>query len=155
MITQTILKKNAVYSICEQSGDIEKGTQFTGVCFADCEYRTIPENMPIVCCGQYGEDEILFRSKDGRYRFSIIDGWGEKDGVLYGLKQGLYYDFERPATDEAVLSAYENLPGDYRSWSGAMAYHAKKQTLEKIAAVLKKEGTYEGISAEKSERIQS
>lgn len=59
-------------------------------------FRTLDENVTIECCAKISDNEILFRSKDGQYYFSLCDGWGEENGTLYGLKLGIFHDFKHP-----------------------------------------------------------
>ena len=137
MLSQKIIRKKLIYFICEKSAEINPDDVFKKVIFAEPnEYRMIPDEVCIVCCGIVNDEEMLFRSSDGRYYFSMKDGWGEESGILYGISLGLYFDFQHPTTDQTILS--ECLTGHYRSWAGAMAFQGKKHTLETIKSVMEK-----------------
>ena len=135
MLSQKIIKKKRIYSICEKSAEINPNEVFKKVIIADGD-SIVPDEVSIVCCGNVNDEEMLFRSSDGRYYFSIKDGWGTESGVLYGITKGLYFDFQHPTTDQTILSEY--LTGYYRSWSGAMAFQGKKRALETIKSVMEK-----------------
>ena len=138
MLSQKLTEKIRIYKICERSGDIEVGDTFTGVRAAEpSQYRDII-GIDVVCCGKVSEDELLFRAEDGRFYFSVKDGWGEEDGVLYVIKRGLFFDFEHPTSDETILAECEKALGEYHSWAGAMAHQSKKLTLEKIVGVMRR-----------------
>ena len=137
MLSQKIIRKKHIYSICEKSAEINPNDVFKKVIIADSNKDCIiPDEVGIECCGNVNDEEMLFRSSDGRYYFSLKDGWGTESGVLYGITRGLYFDFQHPTTDQTILS--ECLTGHYRSWSGAMAFQGKKRTLETIKSVMEK-----------------
>ncbi len=139
MLSNTLVRKNKIYSICVRSGNIQAGETFNGICLADTDsFSSVIEDAPVVCCGQIKDDELLFRTIGGRYYFSLRDGWGYEDGTLYGLSRGLFFDFKHPTYDETILSECEANLGTYHTWGGAMAYQARKHTLDTIAAILKK-----------------
>ena len=78
MISKRMVKKIAAFSICEQSGDIEKGERFNGVCFADCEYQTAPERLPAV---QYKKKRVAAYAR-------VSSG---KDAMLHSLSSQISY----------------------------------------------------------------
>ena len=94
MLSNSIIRKNRIYSICERSGDILTGDTFQGVRLAENDkFESIPADAVVICCGKIEDDELLFRTVDGRYYFSLRVGWGSEVGVLYGLSQGIFFDF--------------------------------------------------------------
>ena len=63
----------------------------------------------IICCGDTEgiiaeENEKVFRSTDGRYYFTICDGWGSEDDTLYGLGIQIFHDSGHPTTPESALA---------------------------------------------------
>ena len=147
MLSQKIIRLNRIYSICEKSKEITMGDTFTNVRFADSDNYIIHGETSIVCCGNISEDEMLFRSEDGRYYFSVCYGWGEEDGVLYGIERGMFFDFGHPTSDETILAECEKALGEYHSWAGAIAYQSKKLTLENIVGVMRRTVKNEGGDA--------
>ena len=138
MLSQKLLAKSHTYAVCGRSGDIEVGDTFIDVRFADAGPSRDVSGIAVVCCGKVSDDEMLFRSEDGRYYFSVSDGWGEEDGVLYGISRGLFFDFGHPTSEETILAECESALGEYHSWAGAMAHQSKKWTLEMIVGVMRR-----------------
>ena len=136
MLSQKIKRKKDVISICESSGDIKRGDSFVGIRFANQDDDFADLFDSIICCGKVRDDELLFRSGDGRYYFSIKDGWGEQNGVLYGLKRGICFDFNQQTTENDVIAECESFKDTYHTWGGAMLYHSKKTTLDTIVSTL-------------------
>ena len=138
MLSQKIKRKNDVISICENSGDIKRGDSFVGIRFTDQDDDFADLFNSVICCGKVSDAELLFRSDDGRYYFSVKDGWGEQNGVLYGLRRGIFFDFHRQTTEKDVIAERESFKATYHTWGGAMLYHSKKTTLDIIVDSLLK-----------------
>ena len=138
---ERIKERNRIYEICENSDEIKPGDTFKGlVTIEDITHVMTP--MPkevLICCGKISEDEMLFRTDDGRWYFSLRDGWGTLDGKLYGLRIGMRYTFKHPTTPETIIDECEAARGTYHSWAGAMAWHARQRVLDAIIAVMKRE----------------
>ena len=80
MLANKLIRKNKIYSICAGSGDIQVGESFFGVRIVDPDaLDRIPSDAQIAYCGKIKDDELLFRTVDGRFYFSLLDGWGLKD----------------------------------------------------------------------------
>ena len=115
---------------------------FFGVRIVDADaLDRIPSHAQIAYCGKIKDNELLFRTVDGRFYFSLLDGWGSEGGTLYGLSDGFCFDFKHPTNKETILFECEAQLGTYHSWAGAMAYHERKRILKTIASVMKKEVT--------------
>lgn len=139
MLSNSLDFKKRVYSICEKSGDIVSGAVLSGVIFAvSNSFNSIPAEMKIICCGKVSESELLFRTENGQYYFSVCDGWGENNGILYGIRQGIYYNFDHSTTTDTIASECDEVLGTYHSWGGALAYRARKNTLNIIRCVMEK-----------------
>lgn len=126
MLSPTIIRKRQVLAVCENSRDIIPGDEFHGVRIAEPDDLVhLPLNPTIVCIGQLDVDEMLFSADNGRYYFTVIDGWGEKDQMLYGLEFGDYYDFKHPTTTESAIEELEmQAKPTFTTWGGAMKYYA-------------------------------
>ncbi|MCH5183077.1 MAG: hypothetical protein J1E00_02785 [Oscillospiraceae bacterium] len=143
MLSNPIAETNRIYAICENSGDILPGDAFHGLFLAERDDR-LPSGLTrsrMICCGTIRDDELLFRTEDGRCYFSIRGGWGSRNGELYGLRVGLFHDFRHPTTAETVpaeaAATLEAYLARSRSFHNAMAYYAKKRTLDAILSVMK------------------
>lgn len=142
MLSNSLDFKKRVYSICEKSGDIVSGTVLSGVIFAESNsFNSIQTEMKIICCGKVSESELLFRTENGQYYFSVCDGWGENNGILYGIRQGICYNFNHPTAVDTITSECDAALGTYHSWSGALAYRARKNTLNIIRCVMEKKNS--------------
>lgn len=128
MIAPTIQEKHEVFTICPESRDLWSGELFDRVVTAEqgAGLTGIPADTKIWCVAPVSESEMLFRTLDGRYYFSLCNGWGEKGSTLYGLEIGIYFDFGHPTTQESLADEYKNALGNYQTWGGAMAYHHRK-----------------------------
>ncbi len=138
MLSNKLKKERKIVSVCEESRDFHIGDTFKKVVFANDDEQ-VKTNTGISYCGKVSSNEALFRTGDGRVYFSICEGWGEKEGILYGLEQGIFFDFGHATTEESILSECEKGLGTYSTWGGAMAYQSMKGTLDTIAKVMKKE----------------
>ena len=139
MLSPDAIERKRIYEICEVSGEIKPGDTFKYCIIADELYYSPPSNGGVVCCGCISDEEILFRTADGSYYFSLLDGWGSCDGILYGLTLGFEYDFKRPTTPETIIAECEADRGTYNSWAGAMSWKHRGHVLYIIIAVMKRE----------------
>lgn len=137
MLSGNMIRKSRVYAICERSGDVQVGSVFSFVVIAaPNSFRSLPDTA-VVCCGRDSSGWPLFRTVDGRYYFSLTGGYGEEDGILYGLDVGLYYDFGHPTDEANILEECAAQVGTYHSFCGALAYGDRKRKLDRIAAVMR------------------
>ncbi|MCR4615639.1 MAG: hypothetical protein K5756_05770 [Clostridiales bacterium] len=144
MLSKDIIRKNSIYSVCEKSGRILPGDKFKGVHIADNSsdsyLKRIPDDAGIICCGCIDDSEILFRTENGRFYFSVCDGWGESDGVLYGLNSGVFFDFKHPTTETTILAECDARGvSAFGTFGKAMKYQARNSTLDVIRSVMGKD----------------
>lgn len=134
MLSQKIIKKKRILLICDKSAGIRSGDSFKGVELIDPCCGFISEQTNVICCGSINEEELLFRSDDGRYYFSVKDGWGAEDNKLYGVTTGFFMDFMHPAKENTIISECRSCLDNYKynSWTGALAYNVRKNTITKI-----------------------
>lgn len=141
MLSPALSRKNHIISVCVTGGDILPGTVFEAaeIAFPD-DRMQIPFSEAIVCIGKRSDSEMLFSAANGRYFFTVADGWGAEDRVLYGLKIGVCFDFNHPTTvDSAIAQLEQNVKPTYTTWGGAMAYAAKTGAQKRILAALKRQ----------------
>ena len=138
MISDAILRKNRITDICERSREISPGSLFDSVEFAEDPLRfAVPASEKVVCVGSVSDDETLFRTADGRYRFSSVGGCGSKDGRLYCVALGFFYDFGHPTDDVSIVDECSAIIRNtyYHSACGALEYAWKREALNKIIKV--------------------
>lgn len=140
MLSPTIIRKRQILDICENSRDLFPGDKFQNIKIAETDdFVHLPLNTTIVCVGPLDANEMLFSAGDGRYYFTVIDGWGEKNNVLYGLEFGDYYDFKHPTTTESAITELEmQVKPTFTTWGGAMKYYATVSGKKKMLDVLRK-----------------
>ena len=137
MLSESVRRKKEVFSICESSSDLNPGDEFKNIIWGDqSDGVLLPDCFRAICCGSVSSEEMLFRSEDGRYYFSIKDGWGKKEGVLYGIRKGFLFDFKHPTKTENIIEECERSKGSYSTWCGCMAYHYRKKVLDTICRVV-------------------
>lgn len=136
MLSATIKEKKHVYSICEKSGDIACGMVFKTVrIIGEGKITKRLAGRNLICCANADDDEKVFRSEDGRYYFSICDGWGFEGDTLYGIKAHIFHDFGHSTSLESALAECDVEP-KYSTWGGAMACQAKKGQLNALKMFL-------------------
>ena len=148
MISDAILRKYRITDICEHSREISPGSLFDSVEFAEKPLRfAVPASEKVVCVGPVSDDETLFRTADGRYRFSSVGGCGSEDGRLYCVALGFFYDFGHQTDDANVIDECSAIirNSDYHSSCGALEYAARREALNKI---IKAQSDYRRRSAE-------
>ena len=136
MLSKKLLDKQKTISICLNSKEINTGDVFRCVKVITDDPSALPQKTPVVCCGTVTTEEMLFRTEDGRYYFSLVDGWGAEKEVLYGLNIGLFYDFMHPTEVSSIAEECKTALGTYTTWGGAMAYNFRKRTLQRIKEVI-------------------
>ena len=134
MLSQKIIKKKRILLICDKSVGIRSGDSFKGVELIDPYLDFISEQTNVICYGSINEEEMLFRSDDGRYYFSVKDGWGVEDNKLYGVTTGFFMDFMHSTAEDTIISECRSCLDsyNYNSWAGALAYNVRKNTIIKI-----------------------
>ena len=129
MLSKNLSQKKLIHTICESDQKIRIGDEFDSLKIANGFHSV---NSPFVYLGK-SNDEFLFCTNDRHIFFSIRDGIGEKDGILYGQEAGFFYDFGYPIDEKNITEEYTPR---YTTWGGAMAFYAKKQILDKIVSAL-------------------
>ena len=131
----SLFRKNRIIAVCEHSRVISPGSLFNSVEFAERPLRfQVPASQKVICAGSVSEEEMLFRTGDGRYWFSSIGGCGSENDRLCCVALGFLYDFGHPTDDANVIDeCLETIKKtDYHSACGALEYAAKRQALNKI-----------------------
>ena len=139
MLSESGIERKRIYEICENSEGINTGDSFKDCVVADDHYFCPPEVENIICCGPISDEEMLFRTEHGSFYFSLVDGWGTHDGILYGLSVGMKHDFKRPTTPDTIEKECESDRGTYNSWGGALSWKHRGHVLDTVIAVMKQE----------------
>ena len=130
-----------IYNICKSSDEIKPGDSFNSCITVTESLSPLLTGRKIICCGQSSDDEILFRTEDGRFYFFLQGYWGSRDGILYGNTIIPGHDFKRTTTPETIIDECEADRGDYdpHSWIEAISWKARAGILDRIINVMKRE----------------
>ncbi len=130
MLSESIRRKNLVYAVCEASPEIKEGNVFTGVVIGNYGlFPKVPEDTKVVCQGLVKEDAMEFRSEDGRYYLVVEDGWGEKDGVFYGISARYVADLGSPTDTSSIAEEYKKRGYKYGSFAGMLKFKQEQREL--------------------------
>lgn len=126
-----------VYSVCRQNMSVKTGDVFRGIRFAEKPYwPKIDFSKQKVCIhGIAYEDELLVSTRKQRYFFTLKDGWGMKDGYLYGMRLGTFMDFGRSVTREEIQEMADS-PSKKRGVYTHMSEAMKKEQMKTILKVM-------------------
>ena len=92
---------------------------------------------PVTFLGHTDSYEMLFSSGNGRYYFTVRDGWGVEDNCFYALSIGeIKRDFKKAVSIEEIEHEINN-PEEPRSTYSAMAIKMKLKDDIQILKVLK------------------
>ena len=138
MLSQELSDKEKIAEICKKDNTVfKKGMIFNKISVLRPDLCGSMLTPPVVFCGYTDKCELLFSSGNGRYYFSLCDGWGVQDGCLYALSVGeIRRDYKRTVTVDEI--EYEAInPKEPKSAYGALAIRSKNRCDQKILKVLK------------------
>ncbi len=125
--------KAEVYSVCMQNTSVEIGDVFGGVRLAKNCTKFDFSNQKVCVHGIAYEDELLVSAKEQRYFFTLGEGWGVKDGYLYGVSLCRFMDFGRSVTREEIRKMVEKP----LKKQGVYARMGEAMEKERMKAILK------------------
>ena len=92
---------------------------------------------PVTSWEHTDQNEMLFSSGNGRYYFTVRDGWGVEDNCFYALSIGeIKRDFKKPDSIEEIEHEVNNHEEPKSTYS-AMAIKMKLKDNTQILKVLK------------------
>ena len=98
---------------------------------------------------------MLFSSGNGRYYFTVRDGWGVEDNCLYTLSIGaIRRDFKKPVTIEEIESCVNN-PKELRGTYSALAIGMKLKDDKEILKVLKQYKTVNSLAKSNNQNSET
>ena len=101
---------------------------------------------PVTFLGCTDRYEILFTSGNGRYYFTVRDGWGVEDNCLYALSIGaIRRDFKKPVSIEEIEHEVNN-PEEPKSTYSALSIKMKLKDDKEILKVLKQYKTVNSLA---------
>ena len=138
MLSEKLIQKEKIIDICKKDNTAFKaGMTFNKITVlkADCNSNILCG--PVTFLGHTDSYEMLFSSGNGRYYFTVRDGWGVEDNCLYALSIGaIKRDFKKPVTIEEIEHGVNN-PQEPKSAYSALSIKMKLKDDIQILKVLK------------------
>ncbi len=93
-----------IKDICKKDQTVfEKGMIFEKIVVLNPRFCNPMLYGAVTFLGRTDRSELLFNSGNGRYYFTVCDGWGVENNFLYALSIGaIQRDFEKPVTVEDI-----------------------------------------------------
>ena len=124
-----------VCHVCRQKVSVNTGDVFYGVHFSKkLDWPKFDFSKQKVCVlGIVYEHELLVSTKEQRYFFTLRDGWGVKDGYLYGMELGMFIDFGHSVTREEIQKIADR---PFKK-NGVFAHMSEAMEKERMKTILK------------------
>lgn len=138
MLSETMKLKEKIISICKNDKTfLKKGSTFDKITVLKSGFYGSMLCGPVTFLGYTDSYEMLFSSSNGRYYFTVRDGWGVENNCLYALSIGaIKRDFKKPVSIEEI--EYEvNNPEEPKSTYSALSIKMKLKDDIQILKVLK------------------
>lgn len=138
MLSEKLIMEEKIKAICKKDRTIfQKGAVFDKITVLNSDPCGSMLCGPVTFLGCTDRYEMLFASGNGRYYFTVRDGWGVEDNCLYALSIGaIRRDFKKPVTVEEIESGVNN-PKEPRGTYSALAIGMKLKDDKEILKVLK------------------
>ena len=142
MLSEKVLLKEKITEICRNDNTFfKKGMMFDKIVVSDSDFRDPKLCGSVTFLGFTDCCEMLLSSGNGRYYFTVRDGWGVEDNCLYALSVGeINRDFQRTVTTKEIEYMANN-PPEPRGFCSAMVIGAQTEADKKILQVLKQDVT--------------
>ena len=144
MLSEKLIMEEKIKNICKKDKTLfQNGMVFDKITVLNSYFCASMLCGPVTFLGCTDRYEMLFSSGDGRYYFTLRDGWGVEDNCLYALSIGaIRRDFKKSVTVEDIEFAVNN-PGEPRGAYAAVAIGMKLKEDKEILKVLKQYKTAE------------
>ena len=138
MLSEKLIIEEKIKDICKKDRTIfQKGSVFGKITVLNPDFCGSMLCGPVTFMGLTDSYEMLFSSGNGRYYFTVRDGWGVEDNCFYALSIGaIKRDFKKPVTIEEIEHEVNN-PKEPKSAYSALAIRMKLKDDIQILKVLK------------------
>ncbi len=138
MLSGKLITEEKIKAICKNDRTIfQKGAVFGKITVLNSDLCGSMLCGPVTFLGHTDSHEMLFSSGNGRYYFTVRDGWGVEDNCLYALSIGaIRRDFKKPVTVEDIEFSV-NHPKEPKSTYSALSIGMKLKDDREILKVLK------------------
>ena len=147
MLSGKLITEEKIKAICKKDRTIfQKGAVFDKITVLNSDPCGSMLCGPVTFLGCTDRYEILFTSGNGRYYFTVRDGWGVEDNCLYALSIGaICRDFKKPVTVEDIEFSV-NHPKEPKSTYSALLIGMKLKDDKEILKVLKQYKTVNSLA---------
>lgn len=156
MLSEKLITEEKIKAICKKDRTIfQKGAVFDKITVLNSDPCGSMLCGPVTFLGCTDRYEMLFTSGNGRYYFTVRDGWGVEDNCLYALSIGaIRGDFKKPVTIEEIESSVNN-PKEPRGTYSALAIGMKLKDDKKILKVLKQYKTVNSLAKSNNQNSET
>lgn len=89
VLSEKLIMEERMKSICKKDRTVfRRGMGFDGITVLNPGFCGSMLCGPVTFWGHTDQNEMLFSSGNGRYYFTVRDGWGVMDNHLYALSIG-------------------------------------------------------------------
>lgn len=147
MLSGKLITEEKIKAICKNDRTIfQKGAVFDKITVLNSDPCGSMLCGPVTFLGCTDRYEMLFTSGNGRYYFTVRDGWGVEDNCLYALSIGaICRDFKKPVTVEDIEFSV-NHPKEPKSTYSALSIGMKLKDDKEILKVLKQYKTVNSLA---------
>ena len=156
MLSEKLIMEEKIKAICKKDRTIfQKGAVFDTITVLNSDPGDSMLCGPVTFLGHTDSYEMLFTSGNGRYYFTVRDGWGVEDNCLYALSIGaIRRDFKKPVTVEEIESGVNN-PKEPRGTYSALAIGMKLKDDKEILKVLKRYTTVNSLAISNNQNSET
>ena len=147
MLSEKLITEEKIKAICKNDRTLfQKGAVFDKITVLNSDHCGSMLCGPVTFLGHTDSYEMLFSSGNGRYYFTVRDGWGVEDNCLYASSIGaIRRDFKKPVTVEEIESGVNN-PKEPRGTYSALTIGMKLKDDKEILKVLKQYKTVNSLA---------
>ena len=156
MLSEKLITEEKIKAICKKDRTLfQKGAVFDKITVLNSDPCDSMLCGPVTFLGCTDRHEMLFTSGNGRYYFTVRDGWGVEDNCLYALSIGaIRRDFKKPVTIEEIESGVNN-PKEPRGTYSALAIGMKLKDDKEILKVLKQYKTVNSLAKSNNQNSET
>ena len=156
MLSEKLITEEKIKDICKKDRTLfQKGAVFDKITVLNSDICSSMLCGPVTFLGCTDRYEMLFTSGNGRYYFTVRDGWGVEDNCLYALSIGaICRDFKKPVTVEDIEFSV-NHPKEPKSTYSALAIGMKLKDDKEILKVLKQYKTVNSLAKSNNQNSET
>ena len=156
MLSGKLITEEKIKAICTKDRTIfQKGAVFDKITVLNSDHCGSMLCGPVTFLGCTDRYEMLFTSGNGRYYFTVRDGWGVEDNCLYALSIGaICRDFKKPVTVEDIEFSV-NHPKEPKSTYSALSIGMKLKDDKEILKVLKQYKTVNSLAKSNNQNSET